>query len=86
MKLEAAASAVASVGGSTHMSFDVDKLIEYCEAALEAFAKDHQDETFYAFAIDADMLCLNSLEQFEITLKEYQDRWDRRTRPIGSPT
>ena len=67
------------------MPYDVEKLVNYCEAAINAFARKHDNETFYAFAVDADMLCLNSLEQFAVTLKDYQDRWDRRTRAIDSP-
>ncbi|NEZ60776.1 hypothetical protein D0962_18725 [Leptolyngbyaceae cyanobacterium CCMR0082] len=30
------------------------------------------------------MLCFNSIEQFTQTLKEYQSRWTRKTRPLKS--
>ncbi len=56
------------------MAFDVENLAAHCAKCVEEFAKDHGDERFYAFAIDASMFCLNSVEQFEGTLKEYQDR------------
>jgi hypothetical protein len=64
------------------MPFNVDELFDYCRQRIECFAREHSSETFYAFAIDSEMLCLNSLEQFARTLKEYQEKWDRRTRPI----
>lgn len=66
------------------MAFDIEKLAAHCAKCVRDFAKDHGDETFYAFTIDASMFCLNSLEQFEKNLKEYQDRWLRNTRPIFS--
>lgn len=64
------------------MSFDVDKLFDFCRMSIARFAREHSSETFYAFAIDADMLCLNSVEQFAETLHEYQASWDRQTRNI----
>lgn len=64
------------------MPFDVDQMFEFCQAQIAEFAAEHPDETFYAFAIDANMLCLNSVERFAERLKEYQDDWDRRTRRI----
>lgn len=67
------------------MPFDVEKLVINCEAAIDAFAGKHREEHFYAFAIDASMLCLNSIERFESTLKRYQDRWERQTRWVSSP-
>jgi hypothetical protein len=64
------------------MTFDVTKLKRFCIAEIRRFAKDHQDETFYAFAIDASLLCLNSEQQFKRTLQEYRERWDFENRPI----
>src|SRR5262245_9050697 len=64
------------------MPFDVDKLLPYCRERIAQFAPDHSSKTFYAFAIDANMLCLNSVEEFAKTLHKYQSRWDRRTRSI----
>lgn len=43
--------------------FDVEKMFLPAKKAIETFAKDNQEETFYAFSIDASMLCLNSLEK-----------------------
>ena len=68
----------------TFMPFDIDKLFVDCCSKIEQFAQEHSDETFYAFAIDASMLCFNSIEQFSQTLKKYQSRWDYETRPIKS--
>jgi hypothetical protein len=59
------------------MPFEHDALFRFCTAQIEAFAKNHPDETFYRFAIDADLLCLNTEESFAATLKKYQDKWDR---------
>jgi len=53
-------------------TFDVTKLINHTVKAIKDFAKKHQDETFYVFAIDGGLLCLNSEEAFEKTLKNYQ--------------
>jgi hypothetical protein len=64
------------------MSFDLDKLESFCAAEIERFAQAHREETFYAFAIDADLLCLNSEEQFEQSVKRYQEKWDRQTRHV----
>jgi hypothetical protein len=56
------------------MTFDIAKMIDFAEREIACFAPLHSDETFYAFAIDASLLCFNSIEAFEITLKEYQGR------------
>jgi hypothetical protein len=66
------------------MPFDIDNLFVHCKKQIEQFAREHSDETFYAFAIDAVMLCLNSNEEFTRTLNEYASRWDRQTRTIDS--
>jgi hypothetical protein len=66
------------------MAFDLKKLTSFSIAAIKAFAKEHPNETFYAFAIDASMLCLNSEECAAATLKQHQDDWDRRTRTLRS--
>ncbi len=52
--------------------FDIDRLFTIVRAAIREFAASHSDETFYAFAIDADMLCLNSEEDFAKSLARYQ--------------
>jgi|GEM_PF-2925272 len=66
------------------MAFDIDKLFVDCKAKIQFFAREHTDETFYAFAIDADMLCLNSNEEFVRLLNQYQLRWEHQTRNIES--
>jgi hypothetical protein len=66
------------------MAYNTDKLFASSKAAIVSFAERHREETFYGFAIDASMLCLNSIEQFQITLTEYRNRWLRRTRELGS--
>ena len=66
----------------SEMAFNIEKLVKFCIAEIEEFAEDHQNETFYGFVIDADMLCLNSVEEAEKTLTEYQDRNDRLMRRL----
>jgi hypothetical protein len=60
------------------MSFDIDGLATFAHAAIASFAKRSYGETFYAFAIDASLLCLNSVEQFEMTLASYQAKFPGR--------
>ncbi|MBM9501636.1 DUF4303 domain-containing protein [Leptospira sp. 201903071] len=57
--------------------FDVPVLAEFALAEIEKFSKEHREEIFYAFAIDASLLCLNSLESFEKSLKEYSSKWPK---------
>lgn len=66
------------------MAFDLDRLVEYCVKEIRRFALDHTDEVFYAFAIDENLLCLNSEEAAEESLNEYRERWERRNRPLAS--
>ncbi|AKP25215.1 conserved hypothetical protein [Leptospira interrogans serovar Manilae] len=55
--------------------FDVDVLTNFAIQKIKFFAKDHVDETFYGFAIDASYIKMNSIETFEKTLEEYQSKW-----------
>lgn len=55
--------------------FDVEKMFISSKKAIENFAKEHVEENFYAFSIDANMLCLNSEEKFQKTLKYYQEKY-----------
>ena len=55
-----------------HAKFDHKRLLEASIEAINQFAANHTTETFYAFAIDAGMLCLNSNEEFEKTLHKYK--------------
>jgi hypothetical protein len=64
------------------MAFDVERLFEFCVAEIKRFAQTHQGETFYAFAVDEGLLCLNSEEAFARTLEKYQENWDHKIRPI----
>jgi Domain of unknown function (DUF4303) len=56
------------------MAFDVEQLSNFALKAIIDFAKAHKEETFYAFAIDASLLCFNSEQAFERTLNDYQKR------------
>ena len=52
--------------------FNQRKMFEYSVSAIAEFARTHKKETFYAFSIDATMLCLNSEDAFKKTLKRYR--------------
>lgn len=56
--------------------FDIEKMLDFVCRALGEFAELHADETFYAFSIDAHLLCLNSTESFADTLDYYQDKYE----------
>jgi len=64
------------------MPFNVTKLKKFCIEEIRRFAKVHQNERFYAFAVDADLLCLNSEEGLKKTIKEYREQWENDFRPI----
>lgn len=51
--------------------FDVQRLANFALSEIEKFSKEHPNETFYTFAIDSSLLCLNSIEHFEKSLKEF---------------
>jgi hypothetical protein len=55
--------------------FNIVKLADYAQIEIEKFAVLHKEETFYAFSIDADMLCLNSEEKFHEILQSYQQKY-----------
>ncbi|MCB1333358.1 MAG: DUF4303 domain-containing protein [Roseivivax sp.] len=56
-------------------AFNVDELTEYCTEVIREFAAAHASETFYGFALDEGLLCLNSVEAFEATLADFERRW-----------
>ncbi len=56
-------------------NFDIDKLTEFAIQEIKKFSSAHQSETFYGFSIDASLLCLNSIEEFEKSLAHYRKRW-----------
>ncbi len=55
--------------------YDIKKVFADAVKQIHEFAAKHKEETFYAFAIDAGMLCLSSEEGFQKVVKEYRDRW-----------
>ena len=55
--------------------FDIKKLTEYAIQKIIKFSEEHSNETFYGFSLDANLLCLNSIEQFEKTILRYQKKW-----------
>lgn len=50
-----------------------------CVDYIDKFALDHQDETFYAFAIDAGLLCMNSEEGAQKILNQYSENWEKKS-------
>ena len=56
-------------------NFDVDGLVRHAREAISSFAEKHRDLLFYGFAIDANLLCLNTVQDFESDLAEYRKRW-----------
>jgi len=61
-------------------SHDLKKIFLGAVLQISEFAKAHRKETFYAFALDDGLLCLNSEEKFNATLKKKQDAWERDTK------
>ena len=64
------------------MPFDLDKLEEYCNLQIEKFALKHPNEWFYAFAIDADLLCFNSIEKYQKLVNGLSKEWLKSVKPI----
>jgi hypothetical protein len=64
------------------MPFDLEKLASFCIDRIREFASRHSDEIFYAFAIDANLLCMNSEEMAEIILAKYRKDWEHIHRQI----
>lgn len=54
--------------------FDQAKMLKKCVKVIEKVGRRHPHEAFYAFAIDASLLCLNTEEGFAECLSEYQRR------------
>ncbi len=65
------------------MAFDIDRLVDFSIKEIADFAKNHQNELFYGFAIDASLLCLNSEQAAITTLLKYRDEWERDYRSIA---
>ncbi|WP_445363549.1 hypothetical protein ACJJIQ_02060 [Microbulbifer sp. ANSA003] len=51
------------------MSFDIERLYDFSVKKIRQFSEEHKDETFYAFAIDASLLYLNSVEKADERVK-----------------
>jgi hypothetical protein len=66
------------------MAFDFSKMLKFSQESISSFASKHPHETFYAFAIDGDMLCFNSEESASATLKSYRDKWEQQHRELSS--
>ena len=64
------------------MPFDLDKLEDYCKSQIEKFALKHPNEEFYAFAIDADLLCFNSIEKYHKLVKGLKKEWIKSVKPV----
>lgn len=60
-------------------SFDVDRLFNYSREKILEFSESHQEETFYGFSIDSNLLCLNSEECFKKELEDFTDQFGRQT-------
>ena len=51
---------------------DIQSLIKLAIEKIQEFSAENSEQTFYAFAIDAGMLCFNSNEGFAESLQRYQ--------------
>ncbi len=56
----------------SYAKFDINRMFFLSVEAIKKFSCAHTDEVFYAFSIDSSFLCLNSIEKFDETLKNYQ--------------
>ena len=69
-------------------SIDRDEVLAQAKDAIADFGARHNHETFYAFAFDATMLCLDSVEQFAAKMKDPELRrsylGNRSTPPIDA--
>jgi hypothetical protein len=57
------------------MAFDLNMLATSAVEQIASFAVSHRDETFYAFAIDRTLLCLNSEEAFQEEVQRLERRY-----------
>jgi len=64
------------------MPFDIEKMLSHIMDSVNNFHELHKDETFYAFVIDAELLCMNSVEKYEKCLEEMRLDWEFRTREL----
>lgn len=56
---------------------DIKQKYEKCVNFIQEFILLHQKETFYAFAIDAGLLCMNSEEGAQKVLNQYIENWEK---------
>jgi hypothetical protein len=52
------------------MAFEIDKLAAFAVDEITKFTLKNQEETYYAFTIDACYLRINSIEEYERTLQK----------------
>jgi hypothetical protein len=57
--------------------FNLNEMLDASVQAINEFSALHPNETFYSFGIDSNMLCANSIECFETTLKKYQEKFPK---------
>lgn len=64
--------------------YDIRQALASVVKQIREFARNHQEEHFYAFAIDAGMLCLSSEEGFDKVIKMYHENWHKSHKDIRS--
>ncbi len=64
--------------------YDIKKVFMNAIKQIKEFSKNHQGEHFYAFAIDAGMLCLSSEEGFNRIIETYSENWQKSHEKIRS--
>ncbi|MDY8136052.1 DUF4303 domain-containing protein [Aquimarina sp. 2201CG5-10] len=57
------------------IKYNIEKTLANITKQIEEFAKSHKEENFYAFAVDAGMLCLSSEEGFNRIINTYSRDW-----------
>jgi len=63
---------------ASRSNFNVADMFNFATAEIVRFAQSHKGEAFYAFAIDSNMLCLNSQDMFQKTLERYRTEFPGR--------
>ncbi|NRA62588.1 MAG: hypothetical protein HRU25_17145 [Psychrobium sp.] len=66
------------------MSFDLESLLSLSVEKFEELSLVYKGETIYGVVINADSIYVNSVEQFERTIQEYSQWWEREHRHIDS--
>lgn len=58
------------------MAFDLERMADFAQRNIAYIARKNPGKTFYAFAIDANLLCLNDLDSLERDLSRFGYRSD----------